>query len=101
IQHGTKAEEIIKNILSLAGKNANVFCLQEVRFHPEKDFIVNSLLKALGPNWKAEYLISPQTFDLGLGTLWDNKKLKALHFEHILLPRLPKVKIHEKVYMKV
>lgn len=101
IQNSSKAEEIKQNILALAAKGAGLFCLQEVRKYEHKEFIVDALLKLLGPSWKAEYLISPQSFDLGLCTLWDSSKLQALSFEKLLLPRLPKLKLHEKIFVKV
>src|SRR6185436_1079588 len=88
IQHGSKADEIVRNILALAYQKADVFCLQEVRQRPNKKFIVDELLKRLGPQWQAEFLISPNQFDLGLCNIWNTEKLKAQNFERVLLPKL-------------
>jgi endonuclease/exonuclease/phosphatase family metal-dependent hydrolase len=101
IQHGTNTEQIVKNIITLVKSGVNLICLQEVRHHPNKPFIVDTLLNKLGTNWKAEYLISSKTFDLGLCTIWDSNKLTGTNFEHILLPKLPKIRLYEKVYLKI
>lgn len=101
IQHGKNTQDIIANILSLAHKNINIFCLQEVREYPSKPFIVDTLLKDLGPSWQAECLVKGHTFDLGLCTLWDSSKIRSKSFEKLLLPKLPKLRFYEKAFSKV
>lgn len=101
IQHGTNSQKIINNIELLAQSGVDIFCLQEIRHHPNKPFIVDTLLNVLGKKWKAECLISSSTFDLGLCIIWDSAKLKAKSFNHVFLPKLSKVKLYEKIYLKV
>ena len=101
IQHGTNSEQITENIVQLAQDGVSLFCLQEVRHHPNKTFIVDALLNKLGSGWRAEYLVSSKTFDLGLCTLWDSRKISATGFEQIFLPKLSKVRLYEKLYLKL
>lgn len=101
IQHGTNSDKIVANITTLAQSGINIFCLQEVRHHPNKTFIVDYLLNTLGENWKAEYLISSKTFDLGLCTIWDSNKIECIKFDSVLLPKLGKIKLYEKLYLKL
>jgi endonuclease/exonuclease/phosphatase family metal-dependent hydrolase len=101
IHHGSKAEAITSNIVSLAANGVNVFCLQEIRKQPGESFLLDSLLKKLGSDWKAEYIIKPDSNDLGLCTIWDNSKLQAVNFEPLLLPKLQKLYFYELAWEKI
>lgn len=97
IHNGSNQEAIMKNIKVLARQSVSLFCLQEVRKQEGREFIVEALLKDLGSEWKAEYFIKPQSFDLGLCILWKTSTLVALNFEALLLPKLNKLSLHEKI----
>lgn len=95
IQHGTRAWEIIRNILAMAYKKVDVFCLQEVKKVPGKKFIIDELLWHLGPNWQAQH------FNFGLCTVWNNNSVQALDFEELLLPKISNLQPYEKLFLKL
>lgn len=101
IQHGAKTDEIVSNIQALARQKVNLFCLQEVHKYKGQKFIVDELLSRLGPDWQAQYILSPEKSDLGLCTLWKTSKLTALNFEQLMLPKLNRLFFHEKIFETV
>jgi endonuclease/exonuclease/phosphatase family metal-dependent hydrolase len=101
IHHGRRQQAIIRNIKKLAALGTNIFCLQEVRKNSGENFLLDSLLKQLGKDWKIKYLIEPEKHDLGLCILWKNLDLKADNFQSILLPKYPKARFYEKPLKKL
>lgn len=101
IHNGFRANQIIKNVGKLAGRGVNIFCLQELRKFSGREFLLNSLLKTLGTEWQAQYLIEPESRNLGLCTLWKTPGLEAINFEFLLLPRLQKPKLYQRAAKKI
>lgn len=87
IFHGRHTAEIVRNVTRLAIRGADVICLQEVRVVPGKQFLGGILERALGPSWRAEYLLGPG-YDLGLAIYWQSSKLALLNRREIVLPKI-------------
>jgi len=89
LNHGSNKVKLIANINYLATQGVDVFCLQEIRTGRHESFIGDDMLSALGPSWKAEFLLSYNSKnDYGLGVIWNADKLQLQHFQSIDLPTL-------------
>src|SRR6185369_6038122 len=100
IDNSVKTDLIVKNILELSAKGANIFCLQEVRPVKEGRFIGDIILEKLGSDWQAEFFMTAgySHFDNGLGFVWNKKQVTADKFETISFTKLNKLDVHEQVF---
>ncbi|SRR6266568_9329555 len=103
ILFGINQPAIIKNIVQMAEDGVSLFCLQEIINVPNEEFIIDKILKRLGTNWKASYHVGREMSKLSIGTaiLWNTKIFNFKRQEKILLPKLDKFDLHEKLYYKV
>src|SRR5476651_65397 len=67
IQITNNPNQIVKNIKKMREEGVSLFCLQEVRELPEKEFIGTTIERILGKNFKAEYFLD----SFGLAIFWD------------------------------
>lgn len=90
-------EKIIKNCVDFAKDGVIIFCLQEVVRYPEKEFILDDLLEALGKDWKVIYHLGDEKSSLNSGTciIWNSKFLTLKTSQKILLPKITKLSIRE------
>jgi endonuclease/exonuclease/phosphatase family metal-dependent hydrolase len=100
IQFGVNREKIIENIYRIAQEGVTIFCLQEIINVVDKEFIIDTILKQLGNNWKAAYHVGEEISRLSIGTaiLWDTNKLKLIDQEKFLLPKIEKFDLHERLF---
>ena len=97
ILHGFHSELITNNIKFLIGKGADVICLQEA--DPPFEGQLNKLFLSSGfNNWQVEYFRLPVGGDLAI--LWDSTKLKFQYAENLLLARLPKPGLNQRITFK-
>src|SRR6266567_4797870 len=103
ILFANNAEKIIANIATMAKDGITIFCLQELINIPNKAFIVDRILEKLGKNWQAAYHVGSEfsKVSIGTGIFWDTTVLKFEKSEKILLPKIKKFDLHEKLYYKV
>jgi len=103
IQFGINTQKIVQNIKKMAEDGAQIFCLEEIINTPDKEFILDIILKKLGHNWKTIYHVGEEASRLSIGTaiLWDTTILELTHEEKILLPKLKKFDLHEKLYYRI
>lgn len=100
IQFGINTQRIIENIKKLAEDDTNIICIQEIINNLPQELIVKAILKQLGSNWHASYHIGTENSRQSIGTaiFWDNNILKLKQEEKILLPKIKKFALHEKLY---
>ncbi len=103
ILFGINQPTIIENIAHMAEDGVSLFCLQEIINVPNEEFIIDKILKRLGTHWQASYHVGEEMSKLSIGTaiLWNTKTFNIKHEEKILLPKLDKFDLHEKLYYKV
>lgn len=91
------SEKIVKNCVDFAKDGVMIFCLQEVVKYPQKNFIIDDLLSALGNDWKAIHHLGDEKSALNSGTciIWNSKLLTLKTSEKILLPKITKLSIRE------
>src|SRR5437868_8325767 len=102
IQFSLQRENIIKNINLLSKEGVLVFCLQEVVRLPNQEFIVDLILKKLGPEWDAIYHLGEEVSRSGMGNciIWNKKNLNFKEVKNITLPRKEKINYHEWLFTK-
>lgn len=105
IQFAINEEDILNNLEKMAKEGVEIFCLQEIITVLNEEFIVNKILKKLGPEWQAAYHVGEvqRESKLSIGTciLWNKDILKLENEIKILLPKLNKFALHEKLYYKI
>lgn len=103
IQFGVNKEEIASNIQKLAQEGANIICLQELINVANEEFIVDIFLKKLGKKWQAATHVGKENSKLSIGTgiLWNSDIVQLKYKEKILLPKIKKFDLHEKLYYKI
>lgn len=90
-------EKIINNCVDFAKDGVMIFCLQEVVKYPQKNFIIDDLLNALGKDWKATYHLGDEKSSLNSGTciIWNSNFITLKTSKKILLPKITQLSIHE------
>lgn len=103
IQFGVNKEKLISSIQKLANDGANIICLQEIINVSNEEFIVDVFLKRLGEKWQATTHVGKENSKLSIGTciLWNSDVLKLKYEKKILLPKLKKFDLHEKLFYKL
>lgn len=103
ILFGNNAEQIVKNINKMATEGVDLFCLQEVINRPNQPFIIDQILEKLGKNWQSEYHVGNEYSKSSIGTaiIWNTNTFKLKQTEKILLPKIKKFDINEKLFYKV
>jgi len=97
------SEKIISDCVEFTKDGVMIFCLQEVVKYPQKDFIIDNLLKALGKDWRAIYHLGDEKSSLNSGTciIWNNKFITLKTSKKILLPKITQLPIHEILLNKL
>jgi len=100
IQLSLHPDIISENLLKLTKQGALIICLQEVVNYHDGRFIINHILNRLGPDWQAINHIGPQPHiqDMGNAIIFHRHFLNLLNYQHLLLPRAPKLVFHEKAF---
>ncbi len=97
------SEKIINNCVDFAKDGVMVFCLQEVVKYPKKDFIIDTLLNALGKDWRVTYHLGDEKSSLNSGTciIWNRRFITLRTSKKILLPKITQLSIHEIILNKL
>ncbi len=96
-------ERLIKNIYEMAKEGVDIFCLQEVAPGEGEQFIITKVLKRLGKDWQAEWSLSDTTQPMAFGNaiIWNEKVLKRIGSEIVLLPERREPRSHEKIFSRM
>src|SRR5258708_32805317 len=94
---------LVSNIIQMANDGTMIFCLQEVTKLPKKKFIIDILLKDLGPDWKAVYNLGEEKSILNFGTsiLWNSRFIQFKDSKKISLPSIDRLAFYELVFEKL
>ena len=103
IQFAIHREKIIANILQMEKEGIHMFCIQEIINIPSDVFIVEKILNKLGSKWKASYHVGEEFSKVSIGTaiFWNSEIFTLKKEEKILLPKIKKFDLHEKLFYKI
>jgi endonuclease/exonuclease/phosphatase family metal-dependent hydrolase len=103
IQFAINTEKILDNLEQMTKDGVTFFCLQEIINIPQEIFIIEKILKRLGSKWKSSYHAGEEFSKVSIGTaiIWNSEIFKLKQEEKILLPKINKFDIHEKLFYKI
>ena len=98
-----RPEILTKNIYEMVREGVDIFCLQEVAPGEGEEFIINKILRRLGKDWQAEWSLSDTTQPIAFGNaiIWNEKILKRIGSEIVLLPERREPRRHEKIFSRM
>lgn len=103
IQFAFNLEKVIDNIKKLVDDGVSFICIQEVINKENEPFFIDSILKHLGKEWRANYNVGSEISKISIGTaiIWNSTIATLNREEKILLPKIPRFDIHENIYYRV
>jgi endonuclease/exonuclease/phosphatase family metal-dependent hydrolase len=99
-QFSTNPQKIKDDVLALVQQGVFVICLQEIVHYDRSIFILDTLQKVLGSDWREISNLGKEKNNKGMGNsiLWNEKKIKLETMQKIFLPKSKFLSIHELLF---
>jgi endonuclease/exonuclease/phosphatase family metal-dependent hydrolase len=103
VEFSLNSGKIVQNISDLARKNVSIFCLQEVARQKNQPFIIDLILKKLGPKWREIHHLGTGLGSENMGNciIWNSAKLTLEKQAPLNLKAAKKPALHEWAAVKL